>query len=147
MPDIRALARCGASRRLSWRNRGFGPVGDLAEDLGARLAELIAALVEFGAQAAERAAVVGHGVRGLEPGRVSPLGRAAGVRSSIQLLEDRVLSFIETESVHVVVTSPPYALLKDYPDRLGTAHHGTRVRGLVATVGGVPSRATAGASG
>ena len=99
MPDIRAMARSGASRRLSWRNRGFGPVGDLAEDPGARPAELSAALVRFGAQAAERAAVVGHGVRDLEPGRVRPLSRAAGVRSPIQLLEDRVHSFIETEPV------------------------------------------------
>ncbi|HET8682924.1 MAG TPA: site-specific DNA-methyltransferase [Micromonosporaceae bacterium] len=31
----------------------------------------------------------------------------------------RNLSFIETESVHLVVTSPPYAMLKEYPDRPG----------------------------
>jgi DNA modification methylase len=31
----------------------------------------------------------------------------------------RDLSFIETESVHLVVTSPPYAMLKEYPDRPG----------------------------
>src|SRR4051812_40790918 len=31
----------------------------------------------------------------------------------------RDLSFIETESVHLVVTSPPYASLKEYPDHPG----------------------------
>ena len=31
----------------------------------------------------------------------------------------RDLSFIETESVHLVVTSPPYAMLKEYPDHPG----------------------------
>jgi modification methylase len=31
----------------------------------------------------------------------------------------RDLSLIETESVHLVVTSPPYAMLKEYPDHLG----------------------------
>jgi len=31
----------------------------------------------------------------------------------------RGLAFIETESVHLVVTSPPYADLKAYPDQPG----------------------------
>jgi DNA modification methylase len=31
----------------------------------------------------------------------------------------RDLSFIETGSVHLVVTSPPYAMLKEYPDHQG----------------------------
>jgi site-specific DNA-methyltransferase (adenine-specific) len=31
----------------------------------------------------------------------------------------RDLSFIETESVHLVCTSPPYAMLKEYPDHPG----------------------------
>lgn len=31
----------------------------------------------------------------------------------------RDLSFIETQSVHLVVTSPPYAMLKEYPDHPG----------------------------
>lgn len=31
----------------------------------------------------------------------------------------RNLSFIETASVHLVVTSPPYAMLKEYPDHPG----------------------------
>lgn len=31
----------------------------------------------------------------------------------------RDLSFIETESVHLVCTSPPYAMLKEYPDHAG----------------------------
>src|SRR5205807_1409727 len=31
----------------------------------------------------------------------------------------RELSFIETESVHLVCTSPPYAMLKSYPDHPG----------------------------
>jgi len=31
----------------------------------------------------------------------------------------RDLSFIETESVHLVCTSPPYAMLKEYPDQPG----------------------------
>lgn len=31
----------------------------------------------------------------------------------------RDLSFIETQSVHLVVTSPPYAMLKEYPDHAG----------------------------
>jgi modification methylase len=31
----------------------------------------------------------------------------------------RDLSFIETESTHLVVTSPPYAMLKEYPDQPG----------------------------
>ncbi len=31
----------------------------------------------------------------------------------------RDLSFIQTQSVHLVVTSPPYAMLKEYPDHPG----------------------------
>lgn len=31
----------------------------------------------------------------------------------------RDLSFVETESVHLVCTSPPYAMLKEYPDHPG----------------------------
>ena len=31
----------------------------------------------------------------------------------------RDLSFIETESVHLICTSPPYAMLKEYPDHPG----------------------------
>ena len=31
----------------------------------------------------------------------------------------RDLSFIETQTVHLVVTSPPYAMLKEYPDHPG----------------------------
>ncbi len=31
----------------------------------------------------------------------------------------RDLSFIETQSAHLVVTSPPYAMLKEYPDHAG----------------------------
>lgn len=31
----------------------------------------------------------------------------------------RDLSFIETQSVHLIVTSPPYAMLKEYPDHPG----------------------------
>ncbi|HEX8001338.1 MAG TPA: site-specific DNA-methyltransferase [Mycobacteriales bacterium] len=37
----------------------------------------------------------------------------------VRLGDARDLSFIETESVHLVVTSPPYAMLKEYPDRPG----------------------------
>lgn len=37
----------------------------------------------------------------------------------IQQGDARDLSFIETESVHLVCTSPPYAMLKEYPDHPG----------------------------
>lgn len=37
----------------------------------------------------------------------------------VRLGDARDLSFIETESVHLVVTSPPYAMLKEYPDHPG----------------------------
>lgn len=47
--------------------------------------------------------------------------RSAGgpTRHLVRLGDARDLSFIETESVHLVVTSPPYAMLKEYPDRPG----------------------------
>lgn len=40
-------------------------------------------------------------------------------RHTIRQGDARDLSFIETQSVHLVVTSPPYAMLKEYPDHPG----------------------------
>lgn len=52
-----------------------------------------------------------------------PPRRVAGVPGPtthvVQQGDARDLSFIETESVHLVCTSPPYAMLKEYPDYPG----------------------------
>lgn len=40
-------------------------------------------------------------------------------RHDVREGDARDLSFIPTESVHLVVTSPPYAMLKEYPDHQG----------------------------
>ncbi len=40
-------------------------------------------------------------------------------RHLVQEGDARDLSFIETESAHLVCTSPPYAMLKEYPDHPG----------------------------
>lgn len=46
-------------------------------------------------------------------------GSGGPTKHMVRLGDARDLSFIETESVHLVVTSPPYAMLKEYPDRPG----------------------------
>jgi site-specific DNA-methyltransferase (adenine-specific) len=48
---------------------------------------------------------------------VAPAG--GPTRHLIREGDARDLSFIETQSVHLVVTSPPYAMLKEYPDHSG----------------------------
>jgi site-specific DNA-methyltransferase (adenine-specific) len=47
--------------------------------------------------------------------------RATGGPTTHRVYEGdaRDLSFIESESVHLVLTSPPYAMLKEYPDHPG----------------------------
>jgi DNA modification methylase len=45
--------------------------------------------------------------------------RGGLTRHLIREGDARDLSFIETQSVHLVVTSPPYAMLKEYPDHPG----------------------------
>jgi modification methylase len=52
--------------------------------------------------------------------RTIGVGIAGGpTRHLVREGDARDLSFIETQSVHLVVTSPPYAMLKEYPDHPG----------------------------
>ncbi len=48
-----------------------------------------------------------------------PAPSAGPTRHVIRQGDARDLAFIETQSVHLVVTSPPYAMLKEYPDHPG----------------------------
>jgi DNA modification methylase len=50
---------------------------------------------------------------------VAEQGGGGPTRHVIRQGDARDLSFIETESAHLVVTSPPYAMLKEYPDQPG----------------------------
>lgn len=54
----------------------------------------------------------------LHMARIEPAG-GGPTQHLVRLGDARDLSFIETESVHLVVTSPPYAMLKEYPDHPG----------------------------
>lgn len=49
----------------------------------------------------------------------SPTGTGGPTRHQIRLGDARDLAFLPDESVHLVVTSPPYGSLKEYPDRGG----------------------------
>ncbi len=52
--------------------------------------------------------------------KAAPVQPTGGpTRHLIREGDARDLAFIETESVHLVVTSPPYAMLKEYPDHPG----------------------------
>ncbi|MEZ4553618.1 MAG: site-specific DNA-methyltransferase [Dehalococcoidia bacterium] len=48
-----------------------------------------------------------------------PLREITPTRHDVVLGDARDLSWIPSESVHLVCTSPPYAMLKEYPDRPG----------------------------
>ena len=61
-------------------------------------------------------------VRAGEPGRADPAGAGAQLLATqhrIVLGDARDLSWIPSGSVHLVCTSPPYAMLKEYPDLPG----------------------------